>query len=77
MGLFALAAAYRYCNPPKPPYLGEAPVIKPIIKNIYKKRYKELVQKKHWGGGLSIEELLELNRIQRPPWAEPGELWTY
>ena len=26
---------------------------------------------------LSEDERSELHRIQHPPWAEPGELWTY
>lgn len=43
---------------------------------VYRDRYVFLVDKKQ-SQGLSIEEVRELARIQYPPWAGPGEIWTY
>lgn len=77
MGAFALLAAYQKCKLSKACVIGEAPEINPIIRDIYTKRYKELIHKKHWGGGLEFNESIELQKIQHPPWAEPGEIWTY
>lgn len=45
--------------------------------NEYKWSYLELNRKKIYGGGLTDQEHLELEALMRPPWAEPGELWTY
>lgn len=77
MGAFALLAAYQKCRLSKPSIIGTAPSINPIIRDIYSKRYSELIEKKHWGGGLTFRESIELKDIQHPPWADPGEVWTY
>lgn len=77
MGAFALLAAYQKYKLSQPSIIGVAPCINPIIRDIYSKRYGELINKKHWGGGLTFEESIELRNIQYPPWAEPGEIWSY
>lgn len=43
---------------------------------IYRDRYIFLVDKKA-KEGLTIQEIRELTKIQYPPWAGPGEVWTY
>jgi hypothetical protein len=77
MGAFALLAAYQKYKLSRPSIIGEAPEISPVIRDIYGKRYRELIHKKHWQGGLDFRESIELQNIQNPPWAEPGEVWTY
>lgn len=77
MGVFALLAAYKKCELSRPVIVGEPPEIDPKVLNSYRARYNKLIDKKHWGDGLSFEESIELNNLQRPPWAKPGEVWTY
>ncbi|MFZ9365816.1 MAG: hypothetical protein ACO253_07995 [Burkholderiaceae bacterium] len=42
-----------------------------------KLNYHHLTRKKASPEGLTLQEELELISIMNPPWAEPGELWTY
>lgn len=43
----------------------------------YQQRYKELAKKRAIQGELTDQEYIEWHQLMRPPWAEPGELWTY
>lgn len=43
----------------------------------YKQTYHDLVQKQFSPDGLTMQEELQMLSIMNPPWAEPGERWTY
>lgn len=79
IGIFALLAFYNHNRQSKVRVLDESPNIDMKLFNEYRIRYKELLDKKYAlvNGGLTIEESIELQGLIRPPWAEPGELWTY
>jgi hypothetical protein len=49
----------------------------PILFNDYRKIYRALMHKKASGIELSTEESLRLQTIAHPPWAKPGEIWSY
>lgn len=49
----------------------------PIMFNNYREVYRDLMHKKQSGIELSMEERLTLQNISNPPWASPGEVWTY
>lgn len=42
----------------------------------YRDRYLYLVDRRS-RLGLNLKEIRELMRLQYPPWAQPGEVWTY
>jgi hypothetical protein len=54
-----------------------APEINTTLLEFYRQRYKELTSKKTCGIELNQQERLELLAIKNPPWAKPGETWTY
>lgn len=49
----------------------------PVLYLEYKLTYRSLVQKQFSCQGLTTEEEMQMISIMNPPWAEPGEVWTY
>lgn len=43
----------------------------------YRATYRDLMGKKTAGLQLTSEESLRLQIIEHPPWAKPGETWSY
>lgn len=43
---------------------------------VYRDKYIYLIKKRE-DYGLTAAEIIELRTIQRPPWAQPDEIWTY
>lgn len=43
----------------------------------YAIRYRQLMHKKSIQGELDLQDRIELMRLKSPPWAQPGETWTY
>lgn len=49
----------------------------PILFEQYRAIYQDLMGKKLAGVQLTSEESLRLQTISNPPWARPGEVWSY
>lgn len=49
----------------------------PVAYQQNKQEYHALINKQVSSVGLTLDEEMRLNSIMRPPWAKPGELWTY
>lgn len=49
----------------------------PVLHEKNRQIYHKIMHKKKLGIQLSVEESLTLISIRYPPWAEPGETWSY
>lgn len=53
------------------------PKFDPVLYAQYKQEYNDLAKKQFSPVGLTDAEELRMISIMSPPWAEPGERWTY
>lgn len=49
----------------------------PVLYLEYKQTYHDLVRKQFSADGLTMQEEMQMISVMNPPWAEPGEVWTY
>ncbi|MGA1073398.1 MAG: hypothetical protein ACO3S3_12115 [Pseudohongiellaceae bacterium] len=77
IGLFLLLAAFDKMNS-GPKVIGKTDALTkyPELFEANKTRFHELlvIMKRR---PLTSDETAELYKIQHPPWADPGEVWTY